>query len=419
MTYREITKCRICGNSNLLTVLDLGIQTLTGIFPNPEENIEKAPVELIKCHGKGCCGLVQLKHSVDPDKMYGDNYGYRSGLNSSMVNHLKRISSYYEKLFNKGDVILDIGSNDGTLLNSYDKTKSFTLVGMDPTIKKFSKYYDSSVIKVPEFFSADSFRRYVTNRKAKFITSISMFYDLEDPQNFVNEISDILDTDGLWLVEQSYSLMMLVKSMYDTVVSEHLLYYSLKQIQWMLSKANMEIFDIDFNDINGGSFRIIACHKDSVWNSKTEKIRLVENQEKILGINDLDIYRNFKNNVEAHAKLFKELLYKLKGEGKSIYGLGASTKFNAILQFAGIDRSLIPAIGEVNSDKFGRETPGSRIPIISEKEVLKLKPDYLVVGPYHFRDFLLNLKHVRDFIEEGGSLIFPLPSIDIVTKKDL
>jgi NDP-4-keto-2,6-dideoxyhexose 3-C-methyltransferase len=425
MSYREIEKCRICGNRRLEPILDLGLQALTGVFPKRGEAVEKTPVVLVKCHGPGSCGLVQIKHSVDLGQMYGDNYGYRSGLNKSMVEHLEGLSRYILSLvaLADGDAILDIGSNDGTLLKSYLKIRDaeggvpagVTLVGMDPTIRKFRQYYDPRIVPIADFFNSEAFLAHFGDpgRKARIITSIACFYDLEDPVAFAREVKRVLHPEGVWVFEQSYSLLMLAKNMYDTAVQEHLEYYSLSDIERILREAGLRIREVQLNDCNGGSFRVAAEHVND--RPKHPSVTLLEQQEKILGLDGLAIYRHFENNAKMHKQEFRKLLQDIKAGGRTVYGLGASTKFNAVLQYCEITPELLPAIGEVNEDKFGRETPGSGIPIVPEKEIFAKKPDYLVVGPYHFRDFLLRLPHVKAYLAAGGKLVFPLPALEIVS----
>ena len=420
MIYTEVKSCRICGNTQLEPILDLGMQALTGVFPKQGEVVEQTPVVLVKCHGEGSCGLVQIKHSVSLDMMYGENYGYRSGLNKSMVEHLQALAKYCSSLVDlaTGDLVLDIGSNDGTLLRSYLKIQTeeksnsgtktvpeeITFVGMDPTIIKFKAFYDERTLPIANFFSSKTFMEYFRdpNRKAKIVTSIACFYDLEDPIAFAKDIKRILHPDGVWVFEQSYSLLMLAKNMYDTAVQEHLEYYSLAQISHIIKEAGLHIREVELNDCNGGSFRVVAEHyKDKPAHPS---VRLLEQQEKILGLDGLAIYRNFESSAKLHKQEFRKLLQDIKDKGQKVFGLGASTKFNAVLQYCEITTSLLPKIGEVNEDKFGRMTPGSNIPIVSEKEIFSENPEYLVVGPYHFKDFLLALPHVKKYIEQSSTV---------------
>ncbi len=419
--YTTIERCRICRNSELVRVLDLGRQALTGVFPAPDEPDEKVPVELVKCHGMpDCCGLVQLRHSVDVARMYSDNYGYRSALNASMLRHLDALLDYALAFveLEPGDLVIDVGSNDGSLLKmlAERRLEAVTLLGVDPTIRKFAAHYPPAVLRLADFFSADKVKGFFhdPNRKAKLITSIAMFYDLEDPQAFVDDVASILHPEGVWIFEQSYSLAMLVKNMYDTVVSEHLLYYSFKQIALLLARGGLKPIDVEINAANGGSFRVTATHAGSVRTPDSKKLELLTEQERVLGLDELSIYRGFEEAAKGHKAEFVGLLEGIAERGERVAGLGASTKFNAVLQYCRVDTKLLPSIGEVNEDKFGKVTPGTRIPIRPEREVLAEKPDYLVVGPYHFKEFFLGLPHLRDYLAGGGRLVFPLPKLEVV-----
>mgnify|MGYP001238157974 CR=1 FL=1 len=416
--YREISSCRICGNDDLEEVLDLGNQALTGVFPEtPTESIITGPLRLVKCvetNNSGFCGLVQLKHSYDPKELYGNNYGYRSGLNPSMVRHLhQKVDQIVEKYpLNPEDVILDIGSNDGTLLGFYP-LNNLTLIGIDPTGEKFQEYYPEHITLIPDFFSASRVLEIVEGRKPKVITSIAMFYDLEDPLAFMREISEILADDGVWILEQSYMPRMIDETEYDTVCHEHLEYYGLRQIKWMADRVGLKIAEVKFNDINGGSFSVTLSKNGSRHEKADSVIQKTLEYETVKGLGSLAPYHKFSNQVLSHKKELCELLCKIRDAGENIIGYGASTKGNVILQYCGITAGLIPYIAEVNEYKFGRYTPGTSIPIISENEAHSLKPDYFLVLPWHFRNFIVEKE--RKFLELGGRLIFPLPSIEIVS----
>jgi len=255
-SYNEISKCRISGSENLVSVLNLGYQSLTGVFPkNTDESVTKGPLELVWCSDSG---LLQLRHSYEPSEMYGDNYGYRSGLNQSMVNHLTDKVAYLERFISssKHDVIVDIGSNDATTLKAY-KTEGVTRIGIDPTGKKFLEYYPPDIQLVPDFFSSYNYQA-VESRPAKIITSIAMFYDLEAPIEFAKQIESILADDGIWHFEQSYMPSMLRTNSYDTICHEHLEFYSLAVIEYILKKSGMKVFNVTLNDING--FHVRAEH---------------------------------------------------------------------------------------------------------------------------------------------------------------
>lgn len=416
MLYEKINKCRICGNKNLVPILDLGVQALTGVFPKKNEEIERGPLELVKCFDNGqnkSCGLVQLGHDYEMKKLYGDNYGYRSGLNKSMINHLADIVKKIEDKVDlkDNDLVIDIASNDGTLLSCY-QNKKLDLLGIDPTSKKFSEYYPVYINKIADFFSEDVVKKNRGNKKAKVVTSIAMFYDLPNPLEIMKQIERVMDDNGIWVVEQSYMPDMIKNISYDTICHEHLEFYALKQFKWMADKTNLKIIDIEFNDTNGASFVITFAKKNSNYIEILEKINellIIEEQE---GFNQLEVYKIFGEKSEQHKKELLELLSKLKKEGKKVFGYGASTKGNVLLQYCGLTKNDIPMIADVNEYKFGRVTPGTAIPIVSESEAKTLKPDYFLVLPWHFKKNIIIRE--KDFLDNGGKLIFPLPKIEII-----
>jgi hypothetical protein len=413
--YTEITKCRICKSPNLIEVLNLGVQELTGVFPKPGEKVEKGPLKLVWCED---CGLLQMKESYSLDEMYGDNYGYRSGLNQSMVDHLTRKIQYLEKFvkLKETDLVMDIGSNDGTSLKAY-QTKC-RKIGIDPTAKKFAKFYQGTNIDViPRFFSADVAIEWAA-ADCKIITSIAMFYDLPNPTKFVQDIFTILAEDGVWHLEQSYMPSMLAANAYDAICHEHLEFYSLTVIKNLLEANGFMLIDVELNDINGGSIAITAC-KDNPENNKRylfdAKQHHIENliwNEKHAGFNTVRPYEEFENRVYLHRVELSKVVRSLTGSGKKVFGYGASTKGNVMLQFCQFTPDEIPYIADVNPDKFGCVTPGTHIPIISEEDARAIKPDYFLVFPWHFRKSIL--KRETEFIKNGGKFIFPLPEVEIV-----
>ena len=411
--YKEAKNCRICGNDNLVLVMDIGEQALTGMFPKTrDESVLSGPVELVRCAGDDFCGLVQLRQSYDVGLMYGDNYGYRSGLNQSMVDHLtNKVQDILAKdILRDGDLVVDIGSNDGTSLGVYPPGK-YSLLGIDPSGEKFMDHYPSGVKLVPDFFSGEIVNDAAQGKKAKVITSFSMFYDLEDPIAFAREIEESLDDDGIWVCEQSYLPAMLMTNSFDTICHEHLEFYSLRQIDWIAEKAGLKVIDVKFNDINGGSFSITAAKVDSAIQPDLAQLEKIRADELALGLNGSQIYEEFKQRVEEAKTSLMIFLNEARTNKKTVYGLGASTKGNVLLQYFNIDESLVKKIGEVNEDKFGKFTPGSLIPMISESELLALNPDYLLVLPWHFRPFFENLSSLK-----GRTLVYPLPNFEIVTQ---
>jgi len=404
-----IKKCRSCKSKSLKKSFNLGIQKLTGIFPKKKnQKIPSGSLEMVFCNN---CKLLQLKNSFNPKIMYGDNYGYMSSLNLSMVNHLKKKSSKLKKISNlkNNDLVIDIGSNDGTFLNFFSKKNK--LIGVDPTIKKLSKFYRKDIIQVPSFFSKENLKN-ITEQKVKIFSSISMFYDLENPVKFAEDIYDLLDDNGIWHLEQSYMPMMLKNNSYDTICHEHLEYYSLKSIKYIFDKVGFKIIDLEFNDINGGSFSITVAKKNSKQKEIKHLIKWLLYKEDLFKYNDLKTFKIFFEDIKKHKKVFRKLLINLKKNNKKIIGYGASTKGNVILQYCNIDSKLLPYICEVNNFKHGRYTPGSKIKIISEKNARTMKPDFYLVLPWHFKNFILEKE--KNFLKQNKNIIFPLPDIEII-----
>ena len=406
----EITQCRICGNRELVEIIDLGSHYLSGVFPKSlSEEVNRGPLVLVKClSDSASCGLVQLKHSYDLSEMYGLNYGYRSGLNTSMVQHLRsQVESLLEKFkFNCGSVALDIGSNDGTTLSFFPED-IFKRIGFDPTIIKFGSYYQESIEKNADFFTKESYDQVYKDQKVDVITSFSMLYDLETPLQFVSDVSKILERNGVWIFEQSYLPTMIQRNSYDTICHEHLEYYTLKQIHWMLQKNNMKIIDVTFNDVNGGSFAVIAARMDSDHCEDSNLQRLLF-EEVQLGFDTLTPFQEFALRVQKTKEELLSFLVDCKEKGLKVSCLGASTKGNVLLQYCELNTNLIHSVGEVNPDKFGCFTPGTLIPIENEKDLLISQPDYLIVLPWHFKKFFLNLPRGQ------AKLVFPLPTLEIV-----
>lgn len=402
----KIKHCRSCKNKKLTKVYSLGKQSLTGIFPcKKNSKVTVGQLSMVLCAE---CKLLQLENNFNPYEMYGNNYGYMSSLNSSMVSHLKlkseKLKSEYK--FNINDNILDIGSNDGTFLSFF--SKKLNLYGCDPTIKKFSKYYRKDIKQIQDFFSS----KFFGNKKFNLITTISMFYDLPEPLKFAKEINSILAKDGIWHIELSYMPMMIKNISYDTICHEHLEYYSLYSLKYLLDKAGFKIINLSFNQTNGGSIALDVTKKSSKYKKCGYLISWILKSEKLNGYNTIKKQKEFFRACKTHKILLKKLIKNLKKEGKSIYGYGASTKGNVILQYCNFNSNEIKYIGEVNKFKFNRYTPGSKIKIISERKLKKMKPDYLLVFPWHFKDNIV--KKEKAYLNSGGKLLFPLPDIEII-----
>ncbi|MHA2217789.1 MAG: class I SAM-dependent methyltransferase [Candidatus Hodarchaeales archaeon] len=412
--YNEIARCRICGNTDLKSIFYLGEMALTGIFSySTQAEISSGPLELVKCveePAKNNCGLVQLRHTYNISEMYSEHYGYRSGLNSSMMRHLEEIVVKTLNLVSieENDLVIDIGSNDATLLKSYPSNPG-TMVGIDPIIQKFESFYPANIIKIPDFYRAEHVKNRFGKRKAKIITSIAMFYDLESPLDFVKDINEILDDEGVWVFEQSYMPLMIKRNAYDTICHEHLEYYCLKQIMWMLEKVGFKIIQIEMNEINGGSFMITAAKQSSKHMPCNKTIEDILEKETVYST--FSPYEQFKDNIERHRDELIGLLKRLTNENKRVFGYGASTKGNVLLQYCNISTNELECIAEVNEEKFGAFTPRTQIPIIQEKIAREMKPDYFLVLPWHFKEHIL--KKEAESLKNGIRFIFPLPHIEI------
>ncbi len=418
---KTCTKCRICGGP-VESVLDLGEQRLASNFEISKDYppIQRPiPLTLVRCVD-GTCGLLQLGQTVPGNLMYSC-YGYRSGVNETMRNHLAGIAKEaltYVTL-GAGDAVLDIGANDGTLLAAYPNWGlDVRRFGCEPSDVEPTALKDASNWGyIRHYFSAEAIDAYLgTWRQPKIITSIAMFYDLEDPAQFVRDIATTLHGDGVWIFEMSYMPLMLKNVSYDTICHEHLEYYHLTPIEFLLNRAGLAIVDVSTNDANGGSLRVVAAHAgSSVKRTSEARKRLYDMQaaEFEAKLDTREPYEDFAHAVAKSAENLQMILWRLKEEGKTVYGYGASTKGNVILQYAKIGPDLVTAIADRNSLKWGGKTVGSNIPIVSEGEMRAAKPDYLLVLPWHFlEEFAMR---ESEFLARGGKFVVPCPQPSVVS----
>ena len=417
MHIRKRTTCRVCGSPSLKKVIDLGPQYLQGSFVKPGKEMpseRKIDCTLVRCNpeaDENACGLLQMEHSVPPEILYAA-YWYRSGTNNTMRNHLKDIvDSVIDTISNiKHPLVLDIGCNDGTLLGYYPK--HFIKYGCDPS-DVAQEVKDAMVVQ--DIFPSEQLFSMLEGKKLDVITSIAMFYDLEDPVSFVKGIRRFLSSQGVWVFEMSYMPKMLELDSYDTICHEHLEFYSLAVLEKILAMGGMKIFKISFNDINGGSIRCYATHKENGKHDSKENLQLINeirHREFDLELDTDKPYVAFQQRIEKLKLELHSLLLKLKQEGKRVHIYGASTKGNTILQWCNIDKHLIEFAAERNPDKYGARTLGTDIPIISEEESRAMNPDYYLVLPWHFKDeFVVREKEA---LAKGTKFIFPVPVIEIL-----
>ena len=417
--------CRICGSDDLVSVLDLGEAPLSGTFLKLGEVVPRLPLNLARCE---TCGLVQLFDKLPIEELYSVNYGYESHLNDSMVFHLRDKASRLMETINHSEILedsrvfLDIASNDGTFLREISMLAGGKdkLLGCDPLIANFVDHYPLKTIKIPTFFSKENIGKEFYE-KIDLITSLSVYYDVENPVNFAKDIWNLLKPGGLWHLEQSYLPAMLKNNSYDTVCHEHLLYFSARDLRRIASEVGFNVLNSGCNLINGGSLQITLqkrSHSENEIYFNTDFEKLCK-EEEATGVADGSLLKSFATDAVEHAQNLRKTVLDLKNIGHEIYALGASTKGNIILHFAELDFSTIKAIGEVNPKKFGKVTPGTNIPIIDEREILGLRGEgkVLIILPWHFRETFLGKS--QEFLKTGGKLLFPMPEILLVGSENI
>lgn len=413
--------CRISGEP-LIELFSLGDLHVSDFLPlDARPRSEKVPLTLCLAPTSG---LVQLAHTTPSEHMY-QNYWYRSGTNESMVEELRQIATSTARLMSLGlnDVFVDIACNDGTLLSFIDP--SITRVGFDPAKNTYEeadkRRFD---LFVNDYFSAVAYKEAGFGaKKAKIITTIAMFYDLEDPHSFVKDVEEILDDNGLWVVQMSYLPLMLKQLAFDNICHEHLEYYSLQSFKYLLDQHDLQIVDCQLNDVNGGSFRVYI-RKNSADPSTfaTAPYRDVAHfrvqstlaYEDMLGLKNPQTYIDFHKKASALRDQTLAFMKAEKAKGKKIWAYGASTKGNTLLQWYGIDHTLVDGIAERQPMKYGLKTVGSNISIASDEDMRRANPDYLLVLPWHFIESFV--RREREFLERGGKFILPCPYFEIIGK---
>ncbi len=404
----KIKECRICKETKLKELFSFGNLCFTGKFPTKNQKIEKKPISLVICKN---CELVQLGHSFNLKYLYGPDYGYRTGINKTMLNHVNKVVknlSVKTKL-KKNDFVLDIASNDGSLLKYYDK--KINTFGIDPILNKYKKEYKKINFKIADFFSAKKVTKF-TKQKFKIITALSVFYDSEDPDKFIKDVKKLLSINGIFLLEFADLASIIKFKMFDTICHEHLEYYSSKVIINLCKKNNLKVFDIKQNDINGASKQYYISHQDSTYKTNIKIINRVLNSEKKLNLSKEKTFKNFFKIINKSKIQLNKFLKNAKKLGKKVHGYGASTKGNVLLQYYKINNTIVDFIAERNENKYNLFTPGTKIKIISEYLSRAYNPDYYLVLPWHFKkEILLREKKIR---RKGTKFIFPLPKLTII-----
>jgi GDP-D-mannose dehydratase len=407
-----INNCRLCKSTNLEEAINLGEQIITSRFPvYGDFSTPKTPISLCLCNE---CGLLQLYQTTFSSELYEYEYGYRSGISNTMREHLK---NYQEEILtivklNDGDTLVDIGSNDSTMLHYY--SDKYNRIGVDPTGDQFKECY-GDVELLPTYFTYDNFQKRYPNTKCKLVSSISMFYDLPDPVQFAKDIYQILEDDGIWTCEQSYMPNMIKTNSIDTICHEHLEYYGLIQIKKIADMSDFKIIDIKFNDCNGGSFRVYFAKNSSLrYNEKSDLINSIVKEEQTMGYMNIDTYKNFIKKCDNEVNKLKYFINETNKMNKKTYVYGASTKGNCLLQYANLGETEMKYAVERNPKKVGKMT-NTGIEIIDEEKMRESPPDFLLVLPWHFRKEIIERENT--FLKNGGQLVFPFPIFEIVSYK--
>ena len=418
-----LDKCKVCGNQDLIKVLTLDEQYLSPTFVLSNKNNElaeiKTPLTLVLCDknkNKNNCGLLQLKEITEPDYLYKE-YFYRTATNDTMRKDLRELVEQVLEISSpkSEDIVVDIGANDCTMLNFYEE--KFNLVGFEPA--RNIKFVDNGkkIKLINNYFNSKNFKDIFARKKAKVITSCAMFYDLENPVEFVNDIEEILDNEGIWCCQISYLDSMIRYNNFYDICHEHLSYYSLESFEYLINKQGLKLFYAETNEVNGGSVRLYICKKNSKKYDKevfSKKLNDLRKKEKMLNLTSIETYLDFENIVNDLKSKTIKFVDKIIKNKKKVLALGASTKGNIILQHFGLTKDKIPYISERNPEKVGLKCLGSDIELISEEKAREINPEAFIVLPWNFKKEIV--KRERKYLDDGGKLMFVMPFPHVVTK---
>lgn len=420
--YSEISKCRICGSEHLDTVLTLGELAVSDFFEDPsQDSAVRAPLEIVLCNNAyGGCGLLQLRHTVSSEALYR-NYWYRSGINQTMTQELCDIASAVTRCagLEDNDYVIDIGANDGTLLRGYD-VPNLKTIGFEPAQNLYAYGSQGTTKVIPDFFSSKAWKSEFGAARAKAITAIGMFYDLDNPNAFLTDVCECLDDQGVFVVQMMYMPYAIDRNAFDGICHEHLEYYTLFSLENLLVRHNLEVFDVEMREnINEGSVRFfikkIGVNLDSTncfdGLNRVEQLRRSENER---GLDTARTYSELAKRIVSTKDKVIEFLHAEKAKGKVIHGYAASTKGNTTLQYYEITNDLLDMIADRNPDKWGKYTVASRIPVVSEEVSRAQQPDYYFVLAWHFMDEFLERE--KKFLERGGKFIVPMPTFEIISQ---
>lgn len=408
---KAITKCRSCKSTELTEFLDLGKQYLSD-FREDHSKTPLYPLVLVFCEH---CKLVQLKHTTPQLEMYHDRYGFKSGISDSIKKDLDSVVTHAFQYVNDPQSWLDIASNDGTLLSFVPE--DIFRVGVDPVkfLCEEAEQHANNIVN--KFFDSKDFVTHnnamLTAEYQKFsvVTSISCFYDMPDPEKFVQDVKNVLHENGVWVIQQNYLLTTLELSAVDNVCHEHIEYYTLLSLENLLHRFGLEVNEVYLSGVNGGSIRTIVSHEGTfmIEHSVAEQRR----READFGLSNIRPYKEFAETVADELNKLRSLLIELKNQGKRTCILAASTRGATIWQSADINGDLVEYAVERNPAKVGRYFSAIGIPIISEEDFRLDQPDYALIGPWFFADEFVAREEA--YLKAGGSLIKPLPKVEVIT----
>ena len=411
--YTTIDKCRVCFSDSIKEVLKLDPQYVATTFVKSNKNNMmseiKIPLTLILCKN---CGLVQLKETVRSDLLY-QNYFYRTSINDTMKRDLQDVVNYAVNNAKptSNDIVVDIGANDCTMVGMFPK--NLGRIAIEPAKNIDWSNVDKSITIVNEYFSKDVVLKASGGKKAKIVTATAMFYDFNNPNIAAKDIKAILDDDGICVIQVSYLLDTIKDMNFYDVVHEHLEYYSLKSISYLMENNGLTVIDASTNFVNGGSLRILVTHKENS-DLKSERYKEILAEEQKWNLEEFDTYTKYENKIQEIIKKTKNFILKELSTGGTVIGLGASTKGNVLLQICGIDKGLLPYMSDRNKEKVGLRTLGTDIEIISEEKAHELNPSCVIVIPWNFKEEILERE--KDYIRNGGKMLFLMPYPHYITK---
>ena len=411
--YTTIDKCRVCFSDSINEVLKLDPQYVATTFVKSNKNNMmskiKIPLTLMLCKN---CGLVQLRETVRTDLLY-QNYFYRTSINDTMKRDLQDVVNYAVNNAKpiSDDIVVDIGANDCTMVSMFPK--NLNRIAVEPAKNIDWSNIEKSITIVNEYFSKDIVLKASGGKKAKIVTATAMFYDFDDPNIATKDIKAILDDDGVCVIQVSYLLDTIKDMNFYDVVHEHLEYYSLKSINYLMENNGLTVIDASTNFVNGGSLRILVTHKENS-NLKSKRYEEILAEEEKWNLEELDTYTKYENKIQVIIKKTKNFILKELRSGGTVIGLGASTKGNVLLQICGIDKRLLPYLSDRNKEKVGLRTLGTDIEIISEDKAHELNPSCIIVIPWNFKEEILERE--KDYIRNGGKMLFLMPYPHYITK---